>query len=191
MLWSNILYPGNAKCHAEIIGKIQQLKDQMSENFHATNKLSRYLNKEQMWTFWNSSWYKWIVEAECWHPHSTSTQDSAIWKQIDEKLKGELEPDLYKIITDVDTSFEDRIRIAQKMMHVIAGITGATVASVVGKLVAKELADRIASRTASITASSIAGAIAGGIAVDTIAGPIARAIAGVYERSDLESALKS
>ena len=53
------------------------------------------------------------------------------------------------------------------------------------------LTARIASRTTSITVSSITGAIAGGIAVDTIAGPIARAIAGVYERSDLESALKS
>lgn len=42
------------------------------------------------------------------------------------------------------------------MMHIIAGITGATIAGVVGKLVAKELVDRTASRTASIVESSTA-----------------------------------
>ena len=58
--------------------KIQQLMDQMSENFCATNKLSRYL--KQMRKFWNSSWYKWIAASGCWCPRSTSTQDSAICK---------------------------------------------------------------------------------------------------------------
>ena len=63
----------------------------------------------------------------------TSTQDSELVKQIDEKLKEEQEPDLYKIISlHYNRCFENR-RIAQNMMHVIAGITGATSAGVVGK----------------------------------------------------------
>ena len=60
-------------------------------------------------------------------------QDSEFVKQIDEKLKEEQEPDLYKIISlHYNRRFENR-RIAQNVMHVIAGINGATIAGVVGK----------------------------------------------------------
>ena len=162
----------------------------MAENFRATNKLARYLNKEA-----NTNISEIRVDSS-----KTLKQNADVLvqqvhkiqefvKKIDEKLKEELEPDLYEKITNVDTSFEDRIRIAQNVMHVFAGIAGVTVACVVGKLVAKELVERVASRIAKIAAASVAGAIAGGIAglaVDVIAG----AIAGAYEKRDLEAAIK-
>jgi outer membrane lipoprotein SlyB len=103
-------------------------------------------------------------------------------------LKGKLDPDLYERLTNVDTSFEERIEISQKVGKVIAGITGATVSGVVGKMVAKRLTKVIVSKAGRIAASSLAGAIAGGIAglaVDAIVG----AITGAVERDELQGAL--
>jgi len=83
----------------------------------------------------------------------------------------------------------DRVSIAQKVTHIIAGITGITVIAVVSKLVATKLIRVVVSRLGRIAARAIAGAIAGGIAglaVDVIAA----AIAGAYERLDLQETIE-
>ena len=109
-------------------------------------------------------------------------------EKIADELKGKLDPDLYERLTNVDTSFEERVRISQQVGHVIAGITGVSVTGVVGKMVAKKLTKVIASKAGRIAASSLAGAIAGalaGVAVDLIIG----AITGAVERNELQGAL--
>jgi translation initiation factor 1 (eIF-1/SUI1) len=109
-------------------------------------------------------------------------------EKIAEELKKKLAPDLYEKLTNVDTSFEERIEISQKVGKILAGITGATVSGVVGKLMAKKLTKVIASKAGRIAASSLAGAIAGalaGVAVDVIVG----SITGAVERDELQSAL--
>lgn len=92
-------------------------------------------------------------------------------------------------LIDVDTSFEDRIEIGKKAGHIIADLTGVTVAGVVGKIVSRALTKRFVSNATRLIASSVAGAITGGIAglaVDVIAG----AIAGAYEKNDLKEAIE-
>ena len=75
------------------------------------------------------------------------------------------------------------------MTHIIAGITGVTVIAVVGKLVATKLIRVVVSRLGRIAASAIAGAIARGIAGLAI-DVIATAIAGAYERLDLQETIE-
>lgn len=164
----------------------------MAQNFRASNKLAEYLNKEMPGAN--------ISMISVSHTKSLRENGDTLLKQIneigkwldkvDEKLRQELDPELYRKLIDVDTSFEGRIQIGQKVGHIIAGIAGATVTAVVGRIVAKALIGRIASTVGRIIASSVAGAIAGGVAglaVDVIAG----AIAGAYDRDDLEDAIEA
>jgi len=191
MSWSDILYPDNPKRRAEVIRDIQKLEDYMAQNFRATNKLAEYLNKEMPGA--NIS----MISVD--QNKSLKENGDKLIKQIneidqwldkiDDKLKEELDPELYRKLIDVDTSFEERIEIGKKVGHVIAGIAGVTVTGVVGKIVSKTLTKRLLSSVARIIASGVAGAIAGaiaGLAVDVIAA----AIAGAYEKHDLEEAIK-
>ena len=189
MSWADIMYPGNQAMRVEMVQKLTQLEDSMKFNFRATNKLAKYLNDA-------------IVDANLPMIYVTGetlkdnadvliNQVNLIDAQIEriaDELKGKIEPDLYEKLTNVDTSFQERIEISQKVGKVIAGITGATVSGVVGKVVAKKLTKVIVSKVGRIAASSLAGAIAGGIAglaVDVVVG----AITGAVERDELQSAL--
>ena len=189
MSWEDIMYPGNREMEVQVVRKLTQLEDAMKFNFRATNKLAKYLNEK-------------IIGADLPMIYATGETlkdnadvlinqinliDAEIEKIADE-LKGKLEPDLYEKLTNVDTSFEERIEISQTVGKGIATITGATVTGVVGKLVAKRLTKVIASKIGRIAASSLAGAIAGGIAglaVDVVVG----AITGAIRRDELKDAL--
>lgn len=190
MSWADIIYPENRDLRTKMVQKLQQLEDAMSFNFRASNKLARYLNE----TIVNCNLPNIYVDTSKSLKDNANTlvnQINAIDVQLDkiaEELKDKLDPDLYEKLTNVDTSFEDRIEISQKAGKIIAGITGATVSGVVGKIVAKKLTKVIASKVGRIAASSLAGAIAGGVAglaVDVIVG----AITGAVEKDKLQSAL--
>lgn len=190
MSWSDILYPGNPKRRAEVVAKLQQLEDQMKENFRASNKLANYLNKNFSEANIDIIQYDAALTLKQNGDNLVAQvrKIQAIVENIKKKLKEKLEPDLYKKLFDVDTSFEDRIKIGQDFSHIFAGILGATTMGIVGKLVAESLFETIEQTAVRIALSSVAGAIAGGIvglAVDVIAG----AIAGKYEKDDLENAI--
>ena len=190
MSWADIMYPGNQDMRVEMVQKLQQLEDAMKFNFRASNKIATYLNK----TIINANLPMIYVNSSSSLKDNANTLVNQInlidvqLEKIAEELKGKLEPELYEKLTNVDTSFEERIQISQKVGKIIAGITGATVSGVVGKLVAKKLTKVIASKVGRIAASSLAGAIAGGLAglaVDVVVG----AITGAVERDELQSAL--
>ena len=190
MSWADIIYPGNREMRSAMVQKLTQLEDAMSFNFRASNKLAKYLND----TIANAALKMIYVDSTKPLKDNANTlvaQINAIDAQLDkiaDELKEKLEPGLYEKLTNVDTSFEERIEISQKVGKIIAGITGATVSGVVGKMVAKRLTKVVASKVGRIAASSLAGAIAGGIAgmaVDVVVG----AITGAVERDELEGAL--
>ena len=113
MSWSDILYPGNNDRREAIARKLQDLLDAMSYNFRATNKLVQYLNDNIITT--NLS--------KIYIDPTKSLRDNAdvlvnqiraidvVLDAIDEKLKQKLEPELYKKLTNVDTSFERKVCI--------------------------------------------------------------------------------
>lgn len=190
MSWSDILYPGNPERRADVVRKIQQLADQMQENFRATNKLAKYLNEN----------CKQHIPTILYDTQKTMKQNAdqlidqvkkiqAVVKSIKEMLKKKLDPDLYKKLFDVNTSLDEKLKMGENISHVMAGILGITVTGVVGKLLAEGVFEAIENSIVRIGASAVLGAIAGGVAglaVDVIAG----AIAGAYERDDLEKAIK-
>jgi translation initiation factor 1 (eIF-1/SUI1) len=190
MSWADIIFPGNQEMRVKMVQKLQQLEDAMKFNFRASNKLATYLNT----TISGLNLPMITVESSKSLKENANTlvrQINLIDVQVEkiaEELKKKLAPDLYEKLTNVDTSFEERIEISQKVGKILAGITGATVSGVVGKLMAKKLTKVIASKAGRIAASSLAGAIAGGLAglaVDVIVG----SITGAVERDELQSAL--
>ena len=190
MSWADIIFPGNQEMRVKMVQKLQQLEDAMKGNFRGTNKLATYLNT----AITDANLPMITVDPNKSLKGNANTlvgQINLIDVQVEkiaEELKKKLAPDLYEKLTNVDTSFEERIEISQKVGKILAGITGATVSGVVGKLMAKKLTKVIASKAGRIAASSLAGAIAGGLAglaVDVIVG----SITGAVERDELQSAL--
>lgn len=112
MSWADILYPGNSERRAAIVRKLQDLLDSMAYNFRATNKLAQYLNDN----ITTSSLTKIYVDS------SKTLRDNAdvlvkqinaidaVLNNIDTELKKKLEPDLYEKLTNVDTSFEQKVK---------------------------------------------------------------------------------
>ncbi len=115
MSWSDILYPGNSDRRAAVVRKLQDLLDSMAGNFRATNKLVQYLNDN----ITESNLPKIYVDS------SKSLRDNAdvlvnqikaidaVLDKIHKELKQKLEPDLYAKLTNVDTSFEQKVSLNQ------------------------------------------------------------------------------
>ena len=188
MSWSDIIYHNDAR-RQELTRKIQQFDDAMGENFRATNKLATFLNEEAGQNIQ-------MIEVD----HAKTVKENAnlliaqvqliqsYMEKVDDDLKQELDPDLYRKISDIDTSFEVTMRDVMDGAHVVASITGAVVSTVSVRMIARRLVTRIVSRIARLAASSVAGSIIGGIAgfaVDIVAG----AIVGAKEKHELEKAL--
>ena len=100
MSWSDILYPDNPKRRAQVVSKLQKLEDYMAQNFRACNKLAEYLNanidgadipKIQV------DGTKSLKE----NANILNEQNKLIGKvveKIDEELKKQLDPELYRYV---------------------------------------------------------------------------------------------
>ena len=145
MSWPDIIYPGNKEMRIQMVRKLQQLEDAMGSNFRKSNDLATFLNEK----ITNANIPMIYVNSSGSLKDNANTLVNQInlidaeLEKIADELKGQLEPDLYKKLTNVDTSFGERIEISQKVGKVISGITGAAVTGVVGGFNAVRVASKL------------------------------------------------
>ena len=113
MSWSDILYPGNDDRRAAVVRKLQNLLDSIKDNFRATNRLVQYLN-DNVTTSNLTKIY--VDDSKTLRGNADVLVNQikaidAVLGKIDEELKKKLEPDLYAKLTNVDTSFEQKVNL--------------------------------------------------------------------------------
>ena len=188
----DLFYPGNPERRRKVIQLSQKLYDYIKANFRATNVLSKFLNDHVVKAHFEpidvdeNQTIKFNSDVLC----QRIKEIQNIIGKIDRKLAEELDPKLYRKLTDVDVSFEDRVQTASNVLHVVAGIvaTAAAVAVCVtiasGGILAPVVAVLGVVATTAI-ASVVVGAL-GGLVLDAIF----QAITGAIERDKLEEAIK-
>lgn len=190
MSWSDLFFPGNPGRREEVIRLGQQLLSCMTQNFNATNRLSKLLN----------------TEFKCSLPHITLNNQASIRENcdtligaiskiqkelthIDEKLKAKLDPELYKKLRDISTPISDRIKIASQALTTTMGIVTMAATVAVVELINKGVIfSRIVSTLGRISTCTVAMIGLGvlGFAIDAIAS----AILGAIEKSNLETVIQ-
>ena len=190
-VFADLFYPDNPKRRTKVVQLTQSLYDHMHSNFRATNNLTDFLNENVQGTSFN---HISVDENKSLKDNSNLLIDrieaaQAIIKKIDEELAAKLDPDLYRQLTNVDLSFQDRMETAQKATHVVTGviITVAAIAVCVaiasGGILAPVVAVLGTLATSAIATTVIS--VIGGLGIGMIVG----AITGAIERDQLESAI--
>ena len=190
-VFADLFYPDNPKRRTQVVQLTQNMYDFMQANFRATNKLTDFLNEN-------------VEEASFAHiavDENKSLKDNsnlligrieaaqAIIEKIDNELAEKLDPGLYRVLTNVDLSFQDRMDTAQKATHVVTGvvITVAAIAVCVaiasGGILAPVVAVLGALATSAIATTIIS--VIGGLGIGMIVG----AITGAIERDQLNDAI--
>jgi uncharacterized membrane protein YdfJ with MMPL/SSD domain len=190
-VFADLFYPDNPKRRAKVIQLTQSMYDYMQANFRATNRLTDFLNENVDGTSFD---HIAVDEDKSLKDNSNlligrieAAQD--IIEKIDKELAAKLDPTLYRNLTNVDLSFQDRMETAQKATHVVTGvvITVAAIAVCVaiasGGILAPVVAVLGALATSAIATAIIS--IIGGLGIGMIVG----AITGAIERDQLEDAI--
>lgn len=114
-------------------------------------------------------------------------------QKIDEALKDQLEPTLYRKLQDIKERETEKIAIVQKVISVILGEATSAASAVAVKLVGSSVTTGIISKLVSVLAhigTSLLGSI--GVAVLSLGiDMIIQAILGAVERTQLQAAIKS
>lgn len=188
----DLFYPDNPKRRRRVIQLSQKLYDYMIANFRATNRLTEYLNKHVHGANFNPIHIneEETLQFNCNVLKKRIAEVQAIVEKIDKLLADELDPALYRQLTDVDLSFEERVQTANNALHIVTGVivTAAAVAVCVAIASGGILVPVVAAIGAVATSaiSTIAISLIGGL----VLGAIFEAITGAIERDKLEHAIK-
>lgn len=189
----DLFYPDNPKRRAKVVQLTQTLYDYMKANFRASNHLSDFLNKNcTNCNFEHISVNEdHTVKQNCDVLETRIKQMQAIIEKVDKLLAEKLDPDLYRKLTNVDISFEERVQTAKNVMHVVTGVVIAAAAIAVIAAIASGgvLAPVIAviGLVATSAIATVVISLIGGLVI----GSITQAITGAIERSKLEHAIDS
>ena len=191
-VFADLFYPDNPKRRAKVVQLTQNMYDYMQANFRATNRLTDFLNENIDGTSFNH-----IAVDE-----NKSLKDNSnlligrieaaqeIIEKVDKEIAAKLDPALYRKLTNVDLSFQDRMETAQKATHIVTGVVitvtaiAVCVAIASGGILAPVVAVLGALATSAIATTIIS--IIGGLGIGMIVG----AITGAIERDQLEDAIK-
>lgn len=188
----DLFYPGNPARRLKVVAMTQKLYDYMKSTFRATNSLCDFLNSHLK----GSNFYHIEVDDHktvrdnCHVLLERIHQVQAVVGRIDEKIKEQLDPELYEKLQDEDISLNNRAQIAENVLHVVAGVVGTALAVAVCVAIASggilaPLVAAIGVVATSAIASVVIGTI-GGIALDAIF----QAIASAVERDQLEDSIR-
>lgn len=190
-VFADLFYPDNPKRRARVVQLTQNMYDYMQSNFRATNRLTDFLNENVEGTSFN---HITVDENKSLKDNSNLIigrieAAQAIIEKIDKELAAKLDPGLYRKLTNVDLSFQDRMETAQKATHVVTGvvITVAAIAVCVAIASGGFLAPVVAvlgTLATSAIATTVLSVI-GGLGIGMIVG----AITGAIERDQLEDAI--
>ncbi|KAK1162740.1 hypothetical protein AOXY_G17674 [Acipenser oxyrinchus oxyrinchus] len=189
MSWSDIFYPDNPKRREKVLRLKAELQECMSNNFRATNLLITAMNKHLGCSFpqiqiINTG----TINENCQILIESITKIQEKLAQIDQKLKEELEPEIYQKLHDANLPSD----VQKNLSKLIGPILG--VMATVGSIVLITLIGKGIILTAMVTGI---GAIATGlIALFSLAvvilgvDMIISAIVGAEERDQLEYAIR-
>ena len=191
MSWSDIFYPDNPKRREEVIRLCTKLSVLMENNFESTNSLSDLLNEHAS----PSPPFEHIrvdpdADVET-NSNVLITQMERIQKHVDEvdaALAQELDPVLYEKLKDINTSFSDKIDIAQQALTAtITIVSSAASVALVGAMTGGYVLTPIV-RSIGVVKASVVGTI--GLGILTLGlDMIASAIIGAIEREKLDEAI--
>lgn len=190
--WGDLFYPGNPERRRRVVQLSQKLYDYMKANFRATNALSQFLNAHT-----DEAQFSPISVDECQTVKYNSDvlcerirEIQRIVEKIDKTLAEKLDPKLYRELTNVNLSFEDRIQKASNVLHIVAGVVSTAAAIAVCVAIASGgILAPVVAVLGVVATSAIAGVLVstlGGFVLDAIF----QAIAGAVERDKLEEAIK-
>jgi hypothetical protein len=190
--WSDVFYPGNPQRRHKAIVLTQKLYDTMKGNFRATNHLIDFLNDHIK----NCNLHHINVDEEKTLEDNSNILTHAIKKiqhiveEVDQRLKDKLDPDIYRKLTNVDLSFQERIETAKEVIHVVAEVVATTTAIVVCVAIASlGFLAPVVAVVGAVAASALGSVLLGALAGFSLAA-IAGAIVGAIERDKLETAIK-
>ena len=191
MSLGDLFFPGNPERRVKVVSLATEIKTYMEQNFYSTNNLIDVLNDN-------------ITPSPNLQKIDVSQSDTlsknadvlinkmeeiqAIVDDYDNKMAEELEPDLYRALTDPDISFVNRFRAAKQAVSIIIGVI-ATLATVAVIIAVKGLQVFLSVITKvviikTVAVASLAFAVLG-LGIDAIIG----AILGAIERDKLNDAI--
>lgn len=189
MSWIDLFYPDIPKKREDLIRKNQKIVDLMDSNFYATNQLIDVLNKHYHYSFKRIELNRDdTVKKNCDVLIERIHEIQKKVDEIDQELKEKLEPELYEKLKNMSITVDD----FEKIAHIVEGTTGAVtfVATVaLGILINKGMVlINLISKIGKI-ATGLVGSVALAVVIMGIE-MIVEAILGIYERDELEKALK-
>ena len=140
MSWSTIFYPGNPGRRDDVVRLSQKLYDLMTSNFRATNDLIDCLHeyvpppggRKFLKVYLDSAK---TIKENCQKIIDRMAEIQDYVDDMNEKLRDALEPELYKKLTNVETSFVSKFRLTNTLTSVSLGaIATATGAVLVGAI---------------------------------------------------------
>lgn len=191
MSLSDLLFPGNPGRRTQVVSLSTQIKTYMEVNFNTTNTLIDLLNEhvspspnlQKIFVDLSIS-----ISDNANRLISRMEQIQAIVDDYDAQLAKDLEPDLYRKLTDPDIKFVERIRVAKVAVTAVLAVA-ATVATIV--VVAAVKAGYILATTVAkiglLKLSAVAGLAFGVLALGIDA--IVSAILGRIEKDKLEDTI--
>lgn len=194
MAQSDFLYPQNPRRRQEVNRLHQQLLDCLSDSFQVTNKLTGVLNTHLGCRLaFIEMKSDGTIKENCDIIIKAMTKIQKELQKIDEALKDQLEPTLYRKLQDIKERETEKIAIVQKVISVILGEATSAASAVAVKLVGSSVTTGIISKLVSVLAhigTSLLGSI--GVAVLSLGiDTIIQAILGAVERTQLQAAIRS
>ena len=191
MSWRDIFYPGNPGRQNKVVRLSTKLKHLMEHNFEATNHLIDMLNN-------NSDHYPPLTHVKVGHMATIKANSEkliakmnevqGVVNEFDKKLASKLDPEIYKKLKLPDTSFKQRLVIAEKVFSVGLGITSSVagifvLSAISSGIILTKIVTAIGVLKSCAIASVVLGVLTMGVDM------IASAIIGAVERDKLEDAI--
>ncbi|XP_021044406.1 single-pass membrane and coiled-coil domain-containing protein 3-like [Mus pahari] len=194
MAQSDFLYPQNPRRRQQVNHLHQQLLDHLADSFQVTNKLTGVLNTHLGCRLaFIEMKSDGTIKENCDIIIQAMTKIQEELQKVDEALKDQLEPTLYRKLQDIKERETEKIAIVQKVISVILGEATSAASAVAVKLVGSNVTTGIISKLVSVLAhigTSLLGSI--GVAVLSLGlDMIIQAILGAVERTQLQAAIKS
>ena len=191
MSWSDIFYPDNPKKREEVVRLCTKLSTLMAIDFDATNTLSDLLNKH---TSPATAFQHIRVDDDAdveTNSNVLNSQMDKIQKYVDDldaALAQEIDPELYEKLKDINTSFSERIDIAQQAFTAtVTVVSSAASVALVGAVTGGYMLTPLV-KSIGLVKASVVGTIALGVLTLGL-DMIASAIIGAVEREKLDTAI--
>ncbi|XP_067401845.1 single-pass membrane and coiled-coil domain-containing protein 3-like [Emydura macquarii macquarii] len=193
MAFSDVFFPDNPKRREHVIRLHQELVDSIDSNFDVTNDLIGLLNTHLGGKITPIKMKEnGTIKENCDILIETMNKIQEMLQGIDEKMKKNLEPSLYRKLHDVTESDTTKMKIIQSASNILADIVGSAAAGIIIKLVLKRVSLLALTNVVSIVAkigASVFG-LAAGVAIGVTVDMIFSAVLGAIEKKQLEESIQ-